>query len=195
MAGRSACTIYVGNLPLDVKEWEIEDLFYKMCFHHILRDTVLWSLRILWMLKMQLGGEMAIILMDAVSKLNLLMFRVVVCGLPSFASWKDLKDHMQNAGDVCFAEVYRDGDVVSLLFPYLSLDDLAHIRKLDDSDFQNPFSKAYIRVESYDASPHGAGCQNQSRSPSRSPRSNLRSLSKSRSPPPARLSVSRSRSN
>ncbi|KAK8699183.1 hypothetical protein V6N13_115277 [Hibiscus sabdariffa] len=29
MASRSYCTIYVGNLPLDVKEWEIEDLFYK----------------------------------------------------------------------------------------------------------------------------------------------------------------------
>ena len=31
MAGRSSRTIYVGNLPLDVKEWEIEDLFYKVC--------------------------------------------------------------------------------------------------------------------------------------------------------------------
>lgn len=31
MAGRSRHTIYVGNLPLDVKEWEIEDLFYKVC--------------------------------------------------------------------------------------------------------------------------------------------------------------------
>lgn len=31
MASRSSRTVYVGNLPLDVKEWEIEDLFYKVC--------------------------------------------------------------------------------------------------------------------------------------------------------------------
>lgn len=29
MAGRSSHTIYVGNLPLDVKEWEVKDLFRK----------------------------------------------------------------------------------------------------------------------------------------------------------------------
>lgn len=32
MAGRASRTIYVGNLPLDVKELEIEDLFYKVLF-------------------------------------------------------------------------------------------------------------------------------------------------------------------
>ncbi|KAI7751236.1 hypothetical protein M8C21_021305 [Ambrosia artemisiifolia] len=29
MSSRFSRMIYVGNLPLDVKEWEIEDLFYK----------------------------------------------------------------------------------------------------------------------------------------------------------------------
>ncbi|KAL7003779.1 Serine/arginine-rich splicing factor sr34a [Sarracenia purpurea var. burkii] len=29
MSGRFSRTIYVGNLPADIKEWEIEDLFYK----------------------------------------------------------------------------------------------------------------------------------------------------------------------
>ena len=32
MAGRASRTIYVGNLPLDVKEWEIEDLFHKVLY-------------------------------------------------------------------------------------------------------------------------------------------------------------------
>jgi arginine/serine-rich splicing factor 1/9 len=34
---------------------------------------------------------------------------VLVTGLPSSASWQDLKDHMRKAGDVCFSEVYREG--------------------------------------------------------------------------------------
>eukprot|EP01018_Ginkgo_biloba_P013173 Gb_21063 [translate_table: standard] len=37
-------------------------------------------------------------------------FRVIVSGLPSSASWQDLKDHMRRAGDVCFAQVFRDGN-------------------------------------------------------------------------------------
>ncbi|GKD30551.1 serine/arginine-rich splicing factor SR34A, partial [Tanacetum coccineum] len=32
----------------------------------------------------------------------------IVRGLPSSASWQDLKDHMRKAGDVCFAEISRD---------------------------------------------------------------------------------------
>nr|KJB39506.1 hypothetical protein B456_007G017000 [Gossypium raimondii] len=29
MSGRFSRTIYVGNLPSDIREWEVEDLFYK----------------------------------------------------------------------------------------------------------------------------------------------------------------------
>ena len=32
MSGRFSRTIYVGNLPADIRESEIEDLFYKVCF-------------------------------------------------------------------------------------------------------------------------------------------------------------------
>ena len=32
-----------------------------------------------------------------------------VVGLPSTGSWQDLKDHMRDAGDVCFSDVYKDG--------------------------------------------------------------------------------------
>ncbi|GFY81791.1 SER/ARG-rich protein 34A [Actinidia rufa] len=37
-------------------------------------------------------------------------YRVIVRGLPSSASWQDLKDHMRKAGDVTFAEVSRDSE-------------------------------------------------------------------------------------
>lgn len=30
-------------------------------------------------------------------------------GLPPSGSWQDLKDHMREAGDVCFADAYKDG--------------------------------------------------------------------------------------
>ncbi|KAF3788275.1 Granule-bound starch synthase 1 [Nymphaea thermarum] len=35
MTGRSARTIYVGNLPGDIREWEIEDLFYKVLSYQL----------------------------------------------------------------------------------------------------------------------------------------------------------------
>lgn len=38
-------------------------------------------------------------------------YRVMVTGLPSSASWQDLKDHMRRAGDVCFSDVYREAGV------------------------------------------------------------------------------------
>jgi RNA recognition motif-containing protein len=33
MSRRNGCTIYVGNLPEDIREREIEDLFYKVSFN------------------------------------------------------------------------------------------------------------------------------------------------------------------
>ncbi|KAA3465428.1 serine/arginine-rich splicing factor SR34A-like [Gossypium australe] len=72
---------------------------------------------------------------------------VVVRGLPSSASWQDLKDHMRKAGDVCFAEVHQDGDGAMGIVDYINYDDMNYaIRKLDDSEFRNPFARAYIRV-------------------------------------------------
>ncbi|GLT41936.1 hypothetical protein SLA2020_159620 [Shorea laevis] len=229
MAGRSSRTIYVGNLPLDVKEWEIEDLFYK--YGRILDIELKLPPRSPGYCFVEfedpLDAEDAIRGRDGYNfdgcriRVELAHggrgqssrrgyggggrgrfgvshrseFRVVVRGLPSSASWQDLKDHMRKAGDVCFAEVYRDGDGVVGFVDYTNYEDMKYaIKKLDDSEFRNPFSKAYIRVKSYDASPHGAGGRSRSRSRSRSPGKNRRSVSKSRSPSPARLSGSRSRS-
>lgn len=35
MSSRASRTLYVGNLPGDIREREVEDLFYKVmvCFH------------------------------------------------------------------------------------------------------------------------------------------------------------------
>uniref|UniRef100_A0A1S4DP31 Serine/arginine-rich splicing factor SR34A n=2 Tax=Nicotiana TaxID=4085 RepID=A0A1S4DP31_TOBAC len=78
-------------------------------------------------------------------------YRVLVTGLPSSASWQDLKDHMRRAGDVCFSQVYRDRDGVRGIVDYTNYDDMKYaIKKLDDSLFRNQFSRAYIQVEEYD---------------------------------------------
>eukprot|EP01018_Ginkgo_biloba_P001214 Gb_13475 [translate_table: standard] len=76
---------------------------------------------------------------------------VIVHGLPSSASWQDLKDHMRRAGDVCFAEVFRRSGGAVGIVDYTSYEDMKYafspleIRKLDDSEFRNPFSRSYLR--------------------------------------------------
>ena len=56
-------------------------------------------------------------------------------GLPPSGSWQDLKDHMREAGDVCYADVYRDGSGV---VEYLKYDDMKYaLRKLDDTKFKS----------------------------------------------------------
>ncbi|KZV13815.1 hypothetical protein F511_45005 [Dorcoceras hygrometricum] len=72
-------------------------------------------------------------------------YRVVVRGFPSSASWQDLKDHMRKAGDVCFAEVYRYSEGAYGLVDYTNYEDMKHaIRKLDDKEFKNPWTRTYI---------------------------------------------------
>lgn len=62
-------------------------------------------------------------------------FRVLVTGLPPSGSWQDLKDHMREAGDVCFADVYKDGTGV---VEFLRYEDMKYaVKKLDDSRFRS----------------------------------------------------------
>lgn len=62
-------------------------------------------------------------------------YRVVVSGLPPSGSWQDLKDHMREAGDVCFADTYKDGTGV---VEFLRHEDMKYaIKKLDDSRFRS----------------------------------------------------------
>lgn len=81
-------------------------------------------------------------------------FRVVVSGLPSSGSWQDLKDHMREAGDVCFADVYKDGTGV---VEFLRHEDMRYaIKKLDDSRFRSHEGEvAYIRIREDGGLPYG----------------------------------------
>lgn len=72
-------------------------------------------------------------------------YRVLVTGLPPSGSWQDLKDHMREAGDVCFADVYKDGTGV---VEFLRYEDMKYaVKKLDDSRFRShevQYTKLYI---------------------------------------------------
>eukprot|EP00242_Pyramimonas_sp_CCMP2087_P002065 CAMPEP_0198232302 /NCGR_PEP_ID=MMETSP1445-20131203/115658_1 /TAXON_ID=36898 /ORGANISM="Pyramimonas sp., Strain CCMP2087" /LENGTH=194 /DNA_ID=CAMNT_0043912967 /DNA_START=298 /DNA_END=883 /DNA_ORIENTATION=- len=75
-------------------------------------------------------------------------FRVLISGLPTSASWQDLKDHMRYAGDVTFAQVFRDSRGTQGTVDYATEDEMKKaIRKLDDTEFKNPFDRSYIRVK------------------------------------------------
>lgn len=60
---------------------------------------------------------------------------LVVSGLPPTGSWQDLKDHMREAGDVCFADVQRDGEGV---VEFLRREDMEYaLRRLDGTEFRS----------------------------------------------------------
>lgn len=62
-------------------------------------------------------------------------YRVIVSGLPASGSWQDLKDHMRQAGDVGYADVFRDGTGVC---EFLKYEDMKYaVKKLDDSKFRS----------------------------------------------------------
>ncbi|GMJ09178.1 Serine/Arginine-Rich Protein Splicing Factor 34 [Hibiscus trionum] len=218
MSSRSSRTLYVGNLPGDVREREVEDLFYK--YGPIAQIDLKVPPRPPGYAFVEFeearDAEDAIRGRDGYdfggNRLRVELahggrgrssvdrhsnhssgrgrgpsrrseYRVVITGLPSSASWQDLKDHMRRAGDVCFSQVFRDGSGTTGIVDYTNYDDMKYaIKKLDDSEFRNAFSRAYVRVKEYDSK------RDSSRSPSRG-----RSLSRSRSGSRGR-SYSRSRS-
>ena len=62
-------------------------------------------------------------------------YRVMVTGLPPTGSWQDLKDHMREAGDVCYSDVFKDGSGV---VEFLRYEDMKYaLRKLDDTKFKS----------------------------------------------------------
>ncbi|CAA0834672.1 Serine/arginine-rich splicing factor SR30 [Striga hermonthica] len=207
--GRSSRTIYVGNLPSDIRESEVEDLFYKYgpianidlkippkppgyAFVEFEdsrdaddairgRDGYKFDGCPLRVEPAHGGRGSSYDRYSSYSRGSSRSgpsrrsdYRVLVTGLPSSASWQDLKDHMRRAGDVGFSEVYRDRDGMRGIVDYTNYSDMKYaIRKLDDSLFRNQYSRAYIRVEEYEAR------RSYSRSPSRSPYSRSRSVSRS----------------
>ncbi|CAN1251096.1 Serine/arginine-rich splicing factor SR34A [Linum perenne] len=245
MSGRFSRTIYCGNLPADIRESEVEDLFHKYgrildielkipprppcyCFVEFEnsrdaedairgRDGYNFDgcrLRV----ELAHGGRAPSSSdrrsgygggggggggrgQHGTSRHS--EYRVIVRGLPSSASWQDLKDHMRKAGDVCFAEVSRDADGTFGIVDYTNHDDMKYaIRKLDDTEFRNPWARGYIRVKKYERRTPSRS-PSRSRSRSRSPRrgrskslerSVSRSISRSRSASPVKSPRGRSRS-
>ncbi|KAL1550650.1 Serine/arginine-rich splicing factor sr34a [Salvia divinorum] len=241
MSGRFSRTIYVGNLPADIRESEVEDLFYKYgrildielkipprppcyCFVEFEnardaedamrgRDGYNFDgcrLRV----EHAHGGRGPSSSSDrsggggysergggggggsgsgggrfGMSRHS--DYRVIVRVLPSSASWQDLKDHMRKAGEVCFAEVSRDSEGTYGLVDYTNYDDMKYaMRKLDGSEFRNPWTRTYIRVKEYKGNPSRSrsGSRSRSRSPMR--RRSLDRLA-SRSPPVSPVKPSR----
>lgn len=61
--------------------------------------------------------------------------KMAFSGLPPSGSWQDLKDHMREAGDVCYADVYRDGTGV---VEFVRKEDMTYaVRKLDNTKFRS----------------------------------------------------------
>ena len=71
------------------------------------------------------------------------MVVLVHAGLPSSGSWQDLKDNMREAGDVCYADVYRDGSGVVEIMNH---DDMKFaVRHLDQTRFKShEVSQLYV---------------------------------------------------
>jgi len=60
---------------------------------------------------------------------------LVDTGLPPTGSWQDLKDHMREAGDICYADVFHDGTGV---VEFVRYEDMKYaVKKLDDTKFKS----------------------------------------------------------
>ncbi|CDI83132.1 splicing factor, putative [Eimeria praecox] len=165
--------LYVGNLPYDVTEREVDDLFYK--FGRI-RDIEVKRSRkndtsfAFVVFDDKYSVDDAIERRDGMRYGDMCLrverggerrggrggdggsygpprrsaFRVRVHGLPPTASWQDLKDHMRKAGDVGFASVENRVGIVE----YPTREEMEYaIKRLDRSEFCNIFHRAQIRVE------------------------------------------------
>lgn len=71
-------------------------------------------------------------------------YQLLVSGLPPTGSWQDVKDHFREAGDIIFADVFRDGKGVV----EFSRQEHAKraLRDLDDSKFRSHEVSLCVRV-------------------------------------------------
>ena len=62
-------------------------------------------------------------------------YRCIITGLPPTGSWQDLKDHMREAGNVCYADVFKDGTGV---VEFIRYEDMKYaVKNLDDTKFRS----------------------------------------------------------
>lgn len=164
------CRIYVGNLPPDIRIREIRDLFRKFGQFRIVDLTQLGSSFVFLKFEDRRDAKDAVRARDGydydgyrlrvefsrnnrnrsdrnnrgiVSKRS--KYRVLVSGLPPSSAWQGLKDHMREAGKVCFADTYKDGTGVA---EFLYFDDMKYaVKKMDNSRFRShDGAVTYIRI-------------------------------------------------
>lgn len=208
----SDCRIYVGNLPPDCRNNELEDIFYKYGriryidikkargppFAFVEFDDPLdaedavrgrdgynfdgYRLKVEFQKGSRGGGGRGGFGGRGGPPTRRSDYRVIVSGLPPTGSWQDIKDHMRVAGNVCYADVFKDGTGVCEFIRY---DDMKYaVKHLDDTKFRSHEGEtSYITVKS-DYTKRRSSSRSHSRSRSRS-----KSKSKSR----ASRSVSASR--
>uniref|UniRef100_A0A8C6TL92 Serine and arginine rich splicing factor 9 n=1 Tax=Neogobius melanostomus TaxID=47308 RepID=A0A8C6TL92_9GOBI len=90
-------------------------------------------------------------------------FRVMVTGLPPSGSWQDLKDHMREAGDICYTDVEGNGDGV---VEFVRREDMEFaVRRLDRTEFRSHQGEtSFIRVYEDRMTPSWSRSRSRSRS-------------------------------
>ncbi|KAK6014519.1 hypothetical protein OSTOST_20096, partial [Ostertagia ostertagi] len=137
--GRDETRIYVGNLPPDCREKDIEDIFAK--YGKIRFVDIKGGRGPLFAFvefEDSRDAEDAVRGRDGYdfdgSRIRVEFTRGAGPrgpGLPATGSWQDLKDHMREAGEVCYADVARDGTGT---VEFTRLDDMKYaLKKLDDT--------------------------------------------------------------
>jgi arginine/serine-rich splicing factor 1/9 len=201
--------IFVGNLPMDIREREIDDIFYKfgrindiqikrpdrppafafVTFSHPrdaddavhYRDGYDFDGGRIRVEHMKgRGGGRDGREVDITRGSGRSQYRVIVSDLPKSASWQDLKDHFKKSCDVSRVDVDRMGKGCVEFRTQRDMDDGL---RLNNSIFVNPFSEAKIKVRAPDdrsMSRSRSGGRGRSRSRSRS-RDRHRRSSRSRS--------------
>ncbi|VVA89761.1 unnamed protein product [Arabis nemorensis] len=132
MSSRSSRTVYVGNLPGDIREREVEDLFSKY------GPVVQIDLKV----PPRPPGYAFVEFDDPRDAED------AIHGRDGYDfDGHRLRDHMRKGGDVCFSQVYRDGRGTTGVVDYTCYEDMKYaVKKLDDTEFRNAFSQGYVRV-------------------------------------------------
>nr|KJB39507.1 hypothetical protein B456_007G017000 [Gossypium raimondii] len=183
MSGRFSRTIYVGNLPSDIREWEVEDLFYK--YGRILDIELKIPLRPPCFCFVEFedprDAEDAIRGRDGYN-FDGCRLRVELAHGGRGQSSSDRRGGYGGAAAKFGVSRHSDYRVIVRGLPSSASWQDLKISKLDDTEFRNPWARAYIQVRRYESSPSRSRSRSRSRNRSRS-LSVKRDRSKSRERP------------